>query len=488
MGALASGDPVSDAWLGIDVGTQSARAVVLGDDGATLAAASAALSSQRVEGRHEQDPGEWIQVVRTIIRGAVQELPSGVRIRALAVDGTSGTVVPLDRRGRPAGAAAMYDDRRGAPLLDRVLDAGGEQWQRMGYRMQATWALPKLLAMRETSPAPLWGHQADVIVDDLAGHPLATDLSNALKTGADLDAVAWPAEVLGRLGLTLEELPRVVESGSILGTVSDAVADDTGLPRGCAIVAGATDGVAAQLGSGAIGEGDGASVLGTTLVLKGVAGRRALDPSGAVYAHRAPFGGGWYPGGASSVGAGAVSALLPGRDLAALTAAAARRTEIPVCYPLLAVGERFPFVADRARGFWPRDPAEMADDELLRAIAFGVAFLERLALERMEALGAPMARVATSGGGVRNAWWTSLRTAVSRRPFTVPAQTEGAAGMAVLAAAAVGGTPGDLDATVRRLLPPGRPVPPLELDEARVEEAYGHFCHRMDELVHGEAA
>ncbi|MBI5160309.1 MAG: FGGY-family carbohydrate kinase [Micrococcales bacterium] len=479
---------MSDAWLGIDLGTQSARAIVLGDDGATLASASAPLSSRRAEGRHEQDPGEWLRVVREIIRGAVRELPAGVRIRALAVDGTSGTVVPLDRRGRPTGVAAMYDDRRGAPYLDRVLDAGGEQWRRMGYRMQATWALPKLLALREESPAQLWGHQVDVVVDDLSGHPLATDLSNALKTGADLDAVAWPVDVLDRLGLALGELPAVVESGSILGAVSDAVADDTGLPRGCAIVAGATDGVAAQLGSGAIRVGDGASVLGTTLVLKGVAARRALDPSGAVYAHRAPFGAGWFPGGASSVGAGAVSALLPGRDPATLTAAAARRSEIPVCYPLLGLGERFPFVADRAPGFWPRDPSDMADDELLRAIAFGVAFLERLALERMAALGAPMARIATSGGGVRNAWWTSLRAAVSRRPFTVPAQTEGAAGMAVLAAAAVGDTPGDLDATTRRLIPRGRPVQPLGLDDDRVEEAYGLFRRRIAELVQEEAA
>ena len=35
-----------------------------------------------------------------------------------------------------------------------------------------------------------------------------------------------------------------------------------------------------------------------------------------MYAHRAPFGVGWYPGGASSVGAGAVTRWLPDRDLA----------------------------------------------------------------------------------------------------------------------------------------------------------------------------
>lgn len=468
-----------DAWLGIDLGTQSARACVLDDTGAVLGTAAEALTSIRYGDRHEQDPSEWIGAVGRAVRGALAAAPSGTRIRALAVDGTSGTVVPVDAAGRATGPAAMYDDRRGTARLPEVEAAGGEVWARLGYRMQATWALPKVLTLLAEGAAHV-GHQTDVVTSWLAGRRVAVDLSNALKTGADLDAVAWPEDVLDLLRIPPGALPRVVESGSVLGEVTADAADATGLPVGCPIVAGATDGVAAQLAAGALAAGEASSVLGTTLVLKGVAAERTADPRGAVYAHRAPFGGGWYPGGASSTGAGAVRALLPDRDLDRVTREAAALPGIPVAYPLIGRGERFPIVSDRASAFWPFDPDRATDAELLRATAFGVAFLERLCLERMAELGADAHTVRASGGGVRNAWWTALRAAVCGRELRIPRHTESAAGMALLAAAALGSSPGDLQATASRMLADGRSVAPLELDATEVEDAYSRFRDRLD--------
>lgn len=474
---------VTSGWVGIDLGTQSIRVLAVDDDGRRLASATAALTSTRSAGRHEQDPAEWIRLTWQLLNEVTSSIDAGVSIRAIAVSGTSGTIVPMDRAGRPAGPAVMYDDRRGAPRLDEVQHAGAALWDRLGYRMQATWGLPKVLVMRATAdPGTVFGHQPDVITAALSGRLLPSDLSSALKTGADLDAVAWPTDLLDHLDVPVEALNDVVASGTVLGTVSAAASRSTGLPRGCAIVAGMTDGCAAQLAAGAVVPGTWNAVLGTTLVIKGAADRRFTDPSGAVYAHRAPFNSGWYPGGASSTGAGAVSALLPHRDLDAVTSEAAALSGIPVVYPLIGKGERFPFVDDTAEPIWPADPATMSDPELLRAIAFGTAFVERLAFELLDDVGYDTSGIVhLTGGGARNRWWNSIRAQILHRPVAVAGNTEGAAGMALLAAAAhVGDSKGrPLDAAAQRMIATPTPVSPADESDDAIEDAYQAFVAQL---------
>ncbi|MFZ7089149.1 FGGY-family carbohydrate kinase [Curtobacterium sp. RRHDQ10] len=469
---------MTDAWVGIDLGTQSLRAVAVSEDGATHGPVTRPFRSTRVGRSHEQDPQQWIAAARSAIEQLVRELPRGLSVRSIAVDGTSGTLVPLTADGAPQGAAVMYDDPRGAPFLEQVQDAGADLWTRMGYRMQPTWALPRLLAMRDTSAARRFGHQPDVVLNHLARTRLGTDLSSALKTGADLDAAGWPLEVLGRLGIDTAELPEVVPSGSALGVVHPAVAAELGLPRGVELIAGTTDGVAAQLAAGAVERGAGCTVLGTTLVLKAVAPTRVGDTGAGVYSHPAPLGDAWFPGGASNVGAGAFSELLPGRDLAALTAAAAALGGVPVSYPLTRPGERFPVPDDTMAGRWPRPTDEMSEAELFRTIAFGVAFVERLAYERLTALGAPVRRVVTTGGGARNGWWLALRSAVLGREVSVPREPEGARGTALLARA--GWLREPLAASVAQFVRTSPPVAPLDLADAQVEDAYAAFVDRTD--------
>jgi D-ribulokinase len=496
------GTPVSaPAWLGIDLGTQSVRAIALDDEGRVLAAAAAPLRSTRYGARHEQDPEAWWAAVVTVTRDVTSQLPDGIEPRALAVSGTSGTVVPVDPvTGRTTAAAVMYDDRRGAPHLERVASVGSELWSRLGYRMQASWGLPKLMAMFDEgafSSSSVVAHQPDVITSRLTGRRMPSDLSSALKSGADLDAAEWPVAVFDQLGLAVERMPQLALSGTRIGGVSLAAAEETGLPAGCAIIAGMTDGCAAQIAAGALSPGAWNSVLGTTLVLKGVSHDRLADSSGVVYSHRAPFGTGWYPGGASSTGAGAIRAWLPDRDLEALTRGFDPVAAPPVAYPLAGPGERFPFASADAKAFMPD-----ADDDaaIFSAVLHGVAYVERLAFDLLAATGYDVSGpVLFTGGGARNRAWTQLRADVLGRPVQLPEHAEGAAGMAVLAAAGaaastsrpagahVGAQSGagaasadPLTATAARMLRPARTV---DFDLARHERLMPAYARFVDELL-----
>ena len=428
------------AWLGLDLGTQSVRAMLVAGDGAILGVGSRKLTSHRDAAAHEQNPDEWWRAIAAACREALGGAPTGVPIGGVAVDATSGTVLLVNGEGRALTPGLMYDDTRAVAETRRANEAGAAQWAALGYnKMQSSWGLPKLLWLLENrrglSAGARLAHQSDFINRRLIGAPVATDTSNALKTGVDLVHERWPLEVFETLGVPEAVLPPVVRAGTQIGVVGREAAVETGIPAGTPVFAGMTDGCAAQMGAGALGVGSWNVVLGTTLVLKGVTPDLIKDPGGVVYSHRSPDGN-WLPGGASSTGAGAVSKFFPGADLDALAIqAAGREPASVVTYPLHARGERFPFIAPEAEGFTLDTPTDEADR--YAALLQGVAFIERLCFDYLDLLGAPVdgPKVLT-GGGAKSRYWCQLRADVLGSPVTLPENAEAALGMAVLASAA----------------------------------------------------
>ncbi len=428
------------AWLGLDLGTQSVRALIVSASGETLAVGSHKLSSRRDGPRHEQDPEEWWRAIAAACRAAFSALPSGAIVHGLAVDGTSGTILILDQNARPLTPGLMYDDTRAVEETKRVNETGAAVWSTLGYnRMQASWGLPKLLWMlaqnRGLGKAARLAHQTDFINRRLVGCEVATDTSNALKTGVDLINECWPREVFATLGVPDTILPAVVRAGTPLGVVSAEAAAETSIPQGTPVFAGMTDGCAAQMAAGALSVGSWNSVLGTTLVLKGVTPELIKDPAGVVYSHRSPDGN-WLPGGASSVGAGVISKLFADRDLESLARQAAEREPAGViAYPLHGRGERFPFIAPEAEGFTLGRSVDEIDQ--YAALLQGVAYVERLCFDYLDMLGAPVnGPFLLTGGGAKSRYWCQLRADILGCPVTLPENAEAALGMAILAAAA----------------------------------------------------
>jgi len=463
----------------VDLGTQSVRALAVAADGTPLGVASHPLHSSRDGARHEQDPGSWWAAAADALTELNAGLPAPTEVGGIAVDATSGTIAVLERDRRFGGPGIMYDDARGAEHVPAAQQAGGELWERLAYRIQPSWALPTLVHLAragQLSGGRTVVHQGDVVNRALVGHEVATDSSQALKSGVDLTTLNWPREVFDRLGVDAAVLPEVVLPGTLLGRVCVAAAERTGLAAGTPVLAGTTDGCAAQLGAGALAPGQWNSVLGTTLVVKGVSTELLHDQTGAVYSHRAPHEQLWLPGGASSTGAGVLNELLPGADLNALSGQAAAIDPGLLCYPLAGTGERFPFVAPEATGFIGGGPLTGTDPAaLFWAVAHGVAFIERLCYDLLDLAGADVTgSVAFTGGGARNAWWNQLRCNVLGVPVLLPTSAEPALGAAVLAASSELGVREAAAALVRLS---------ATLDPQPGEERVGPYLRLVDELA-----
>ncbi|MGW8380794.1 FGGY family carbohydrate kinase [Streptomyces sp. ODS28] len=477
----ASGGPVgAPVVAGVDVATANVRVVCADAEGRIVAEGGAPLPAPvREGGRSEQDARAWWPATAEALRQATSALPGrGREVRAVAVSATSGTFVAADADGVPLGPALMYDDRRGAELNARAQESGAERWSALGLTVGPTAALGRVAwyARPEAEHTPrLILHTPEVLGRALTGGPVPADWSHALKTGYDPLRGEWPAEVLDALGVPAGWLPAVRPPATGAGRVCAEAAAETGLPEGCAVRLGMTDGCAGQLATGAVRPGEFVGVLGTTYVLKGVTRELLTDPAGAVYSHRHPDGW-WLPGGASNTG-GEALADVPRDRLAALDAAAAARGPAShVRYPLRREGERFPFLSGAARGFAVGSAEDEADRH--RAALEGVAFLERLAVERVRGLGTAVeGPLYAAGGGSRSELWTRIRASVLGMPLRVAPRAETALGAALLAA--TGTLHGSLAEAAAAMTAPGTVVDPDPREGAALEESYAHFVREL---------
>ncbi|TGT45760.1 FGGY-family carbohydrate kinase [Mesorhizobium sp. M8A.F.Ca.ET.165.01.1.1] len=409
--------------VGIDIGTSGARAVAMRQDFSIAGQSAVRLDKF---GQNPRDPSIWWQAVQA----ALAELLSGVdraAIRAIAIDGTSGTLLPVDADGRPLAEPLMYNDKvDDGDILAAIARAAPEASAAHG----ATSGLAKALRYQHLPGIAAVLHQADWIAGNLSGRFDVSDENNALKTGYDVEARRWP-DWIAATGMRMDLLPDVIEPGDVTGTLTAAAAALFGLPRDVVVVAGTTDGCASFLATGATAAGDGVTALGSSLTIKILSDRPISAPRFGIYSHR--LGDTWLAGGASNSGGKVLAQHFPLARIIELSAMIDPTTETGLdYYPLGTAGERFP-IADPALP--PRLTPRPADDaDYLKAMFEGMAAIEALGYGRLAELGAPaLTSIRSVGGGAANPVWSAIRQRKLGVAFLPALSDEAAAGTARLA-------------------------------------------------------
>jgi len=417
--------------LGFDVGTSGVRALAVDRHGKVLGSGSAKLPPTLIAGqRREQHPDDWWYGLQAACRALGKQVDlSGAG--AVALDATSGTILPINAAGIPMEPARMYDDADTSDLAKTIAALAPRESAAHGASSPAARArgwveLPGLHRIV---------HQADWLNLKLGSDGCVTDENNALKTGYDPVARRWP-DWLETFGLPHALLPEVVPVGTPIGKVEGLAATFLGIPAGLPIAAGTTDGCATFLASGASRPGEGATALGSTVVLKLLSDRPIFAPEYGIYSHR--LGDQWLAGGASNCGGRTLAGFFTDEEIAALTARIdpTRATGLDY-YPLPSQGERFPIADARLA---PRVSPRPTDDALfLQGLLEGLAAVEKLGYDRLTELGGPrLTSGRHAGGGARNAAWMRFRADRLAVPLTPAWSEEAAAGAARLAWRALG--------------------------------------------------
>ncbi|WP_174801288.1 autoinducer-2 kinase [Martelella limonii] len=276
--------------LAIDAGTGSGRAVIFNATGEQIASAQQEWwhkPDPRFEGSMDFDvEGNWALLSRAI-RSALQKAGiSGSDIAAVSATSMREAFVLFDRDGREIWACANVDSRAGSevgalkqahPALEAELYAESGQTFALG-------ALPRLLWLKRNLPeiyerTHRIAMLSDWVLARLSG-VIASDPSNAGTTGLfDLKARDWQPSAMSRAGLKDDIFPDCVETGTVIGSVTEKAAAETGLAAGIPVVMGGGDCQIGTAGTGLVKEGD-CAVLGGTFWQQIVnVSPRLTDPS-----------------------------------------------------------------------------------------------------------------------------------------------------------------------------------------------------------------
>jgi xylulokinase len=435
-----------NAVLGLDLGTSSAKAVVIDTEGTVLAQASAGYAvTSAAAGYAESEPGDWWSAVTACTREAVHA--AGSQPGAIGLSGQMHGLVLTAPDGGALRPALLWPDSRAAGALRAYRQLGSAALARLANPLSPGMAGPLLLWIAEHEPrryaAARWALQPkDWLRARLTAefHAEPSDASGTLLY--DVPGDRWDLAAVSALGLDDRLLaPLLPSSGALAGRLTPAAGAELGLPAGLPVAAGAADTAAAVLGSGVVGGDDVQLTVGTgAQVIRPVAEPVSRIDAG-VNLYRSATPDGWYQMGATlSAGLSLTwvrEMLNASWDELYASAGQPGRADDPLFVPHLA-GERTPYSDPALRGSWTA--LALADDRtsLLRSALEGTAFAVRDALDALLADDSPP-RLRLAGGGTLAAGWRQLLADVLAMPlYAVDVPAASGRGAALLGAHAAG--------------------------------------------------
>jgi autoinducer-2 kinase len=448
--------------LAIDAGTGSCRALLFTPGGEQVAV------SLR-EWTHHEPPGvpggqdfdthaNWLLITACIRDAMSLAGATGDDVAAVAAVSMREGIVLYDQSGTEIWACPNVDGRAGREAEELIAEGAAERI----YAEAGDW-------VSITSPARLrWlaAHRPDIfarvsglsmlsdwIVYRLSG-VVVTEPSCGSSSGMfRLSARDWSGEIARICGISPDVLPEVVDPGTVVGAVTAAAADQTGLRAGTPVVAGSADTQAGLLGAG-VREGEFTALAGTFWQSTVLVNKPLIDPQIRLrtLCHATP--GEWMLEG---IGFYCGMAMRWYRDAfcQAETAAARDRgvdpyvvmeeaaAQIPAgSNGVIAIlsnlmnARRWVHASPSFLQFDLGDPAGSGKAACIRAVEEAAAYVVRGHLEIItELTGASFTEMTFSGGGAKGALWPQIIADVTGLPTRVPAVTESSALGAALCAA-----------------------------------------------------
>ncbi|HEY9875043.1 MAG TPA: xylulokinase [Candidatus Obscuribacterales bacterium] len=433
--------------LGIDLGTGSAKALLLATDGTVRGEAS---SSYPVDapypGWAESEPGDWWLAVASAVRQAVGNHPD--QVQAIALSGQMHGVVLASESGQPLRPAILWADTRSSATLSAYPSIDAAILERLGNPVTAGMAGLTLLWLR--------GHEATVYTEArwalqpkdwlrlrMTGE-VATEPSDASGTLLyDVVSDNWANDAISALNLRCDWLPKIIPSSAIAGYLTQDASEHLGLAVGLPVIAGAADTAAAALGNGLLEPGLVQLTIGTGAQIITPRSQPIIDPHGCIYLYRAAVPKQWYTL-AAMQNAGLALEWVRGILGLSWQQVYTQALSVPAgCEGLTFLpyltGERTPHLDPYIRGAWVGLGLHHTQAHMMRAALEGVAFALRQGFEALEATNFQATQVRLAGGGTVEMPWKQLLADVLRIPLYATTVTAASArGAALLAGIGIG--------------------------------------------------
>ncbi|MFY7959946.1 MAG: xylulokinase [Elsteraceae bacterium] len=465
-----------DCVLVCDLGGTSLRVALFDAQGGKAADWRAPLASGL-----EADPDDWFALFAAGAQAVADAAPASfARCRAVAISAFTRSQVFLDAGGRSLRPAILWADARAADGLEDLRARCPADHPELAT-LNAYHPLARLWWLKRTEPERAAALSAVLDPKDYLNFRLTGVLRRDPVSTARLQAAAAPGpdgrSLFDAAGFSPALLPPAVPPTAIMGAVRPGLTGALGLIAGAPVMTMANDTWASVVGLGALRDGWGYNISGTTEVF----GLISATPRAASGLLTVDWGEGLTQiGGPSQTGA---DALLWLRDLmetsdeapeAALERLLATpRHRDPLIFLPYLQGERVPYWDSELRGAFLGLGRRHGRVDLVWAVMEGVAFLNRIVLERAEAaVGSPAREIRIGGGGSASPVWRQIKANVLNRTVVAPVEAQqGLLGAAIVAWTGLGRF-ATLSAAQESLARPGARHDPDPAAVARYDRLY----------------
>lgn len=451
------------AFVGVDIGTGSTRAIAYNEQGEVLAERSVGYPIRFPRrDRAEQDPEEIFDATLDCLGGVVQTVrKTGDEVSGISFSAAMHSLLAVDERGDPLTPSTIYADNRATEQAKRILEdmEGADIHCRTGTPVHPMSPLAKLLWFREEDRATFEAAVRWISVKEYVFHRLfgeyVVDYSIASASGLfNLKTLSWEQKALNVAGISEEKLSRPVPTTHVVDGLDREYAERLGLDRMTPFVVGANDGVLANLGVGAIDPGVVACSIGTSGAVRSVVPEPQVDDGLRLFCYPLTEDK-WVIGGPINNGGIAlqwvVEELFPDlkgdneeqggepHELASqLVEDISPGSEGLIFLPYL-TGERAPHWNADVRGVFFGLHLQHGRKHLLRAVIEGVTYQMYAVQQALEKVIGEPAEIRATGGFANSAIWRQIMADVFRQEIVFPESYESSCwGAALLGMKALG--------------------------------------------------
>ncbi|MGE4250065.1 MAG: FGGY-family carbohydrate kinase [Parvibaculaceae bacterium] len=474
--------------VGIDIGTQSLKALVLSPEMTILGEHRVAYRPSFPQaGWAEQDPRLWEEALGPAIHGALAAArckPDDVK--ALGLAGQLDGCIAVDARGVPLHPCLIWMDRRAD--IDGI-DAESVH-ATCGVVLDATHLAAKIRWLKrnvpEVSRAAKFHMPVSYMVARVTGAQVIDHATASTSMVYGLKTRTYDAALLAAFGVSAQELPTPMDASARAGHLSAAGASLTGLRPGLPVAVGTGDDFSSAIGAGLVAPGRFINVLGTAEVTGALHREAVIDPGRLVETHAFMDGHyyienpGWLSGGAL-VWFRDTFGLASFEQLTALAGEAPPGADGVTFLPALSGAMAPEWIASARGAFYGLSPSHGVR-HLARALLEGLSFAMRDVLDRVRELGVDAQALRVVGGGARSALWTQIRADLTGLPAETPRHVDTSAIGAALLAAKAAGLVADIGRTVAELNPVARTTLPLARHAESYENAYRRYRQLFSSL------
>lgn len=388
----------------------------------------------------EQDPNEWWELLTQLLRKVFQDKRFNASIKTITVTSSAMCLVFLDKKGDLLTRSYMVSDKR-ASLESEILREKFSPLftEHHSWKADPSFMIPKIFWTKRhekkiVADTAYYLSSNDFLLYKLTGKIL-TDSLNAEKFYYNTSAKSYSKEILSYVGISENSLPKVVDPGTVAGSLKKEIASLLGIQNDITVTIGTYDAICAFIGSSTYLEGELNNVCGTCSSYRIFVKNPQLPETSKLLVQEFP-GETYIVGGSNNLEGGVLEwakecfysdNMRDNTFLYDLMQAEAQESEIGanglLFIPYL-IGERLPFSDAYVRGMFFGIERYHTRKDIIRSVMEANGFQSRLMIEEFEKSGIPIASVNISGGGAKLEYVSKLRADILGMPVNVLAEVE----------------------------------------------------------------